>query len=146
MNARLRSAGIWILDEHILLESLADREAWGVPGGLVEEGESVEQACVREYREELGLSLECDRLAIIHGYFWNNNGQPIREYGFYFVVSSPIDMGAQPSVKSLEGHIQFKWHPLFKLQKMDFVPRDLQIHLSDLPNHTIFISTREENA
>lgn len=146
MNTRLRSAGIWILDEHILLESLADREVWGIPGGFVEEGESVEQACVREYREEVGLSLECDRLAIIHENFWNNNGQPIREYGFYFVVSSAIDRGAQPSVKSLEGHIQFKWHPLLKLQVMNFVPRVLQIYLSDLPNDTIFISTREENA
>jgi 8-oxo-dGTP pyrophosphatase MutT (NUDIX family) len=146
MITRLRSAGIWISDAHILLESLADREVWGVPGGSVEEGESVEQACVREYLEETGLSLACNRLAIIHEHFWKNNGQPVREYGFYFIVSPNIDPGAQPSVKSLEGHMQFKWHPLSNLRKIDLVPRVLQVSLSDLPIDTLFISTMEESA
>ena len=146
MNTRLRSAGIWISDEHILLESLVDREVWGVPGGFVEEGESVEQACLREYLEETGLSLKCDRLAIIHEYFWDNNGHAIREYGFYFVVTADLAVGAQSPVKSLEGHMQFKWHPLSKLQIIHFVPGVLSVYLSDLPNDTLFISSRKKSA
>lgn len=59
MITRLRSAGIWISAGQILLESLADREIWGIPGGFVEECEPVEQACTREYHEEMGLRVEC---------------------------------------------------------------------------------------
>jgi ADP-ribose pyrophosphatase YjhB (NUDIX family) len=145
MNTRLRSAGIWILDAHILLESLTDREVWGIPGGFVESDESIEQACVREYMEETGLTLECGRLAIVHEYFWNDNGQDVREYGFYFIVRPAVRCTAPPHVASLEGHMQFRWHALSKLQEIDFVPRALQNHLVNLPGDTLFLATRDKS-
>jgi 8-oxo-dGTP diphosphatase len=35
--------------------------SWSVPGGRVEQGETVREAVVRELREETGLDGECDR-------------------------------------------------------------------------------------
>jgi len=146
MQTRIRSAGIWISNGQILLESLLDQELWGIPGGLVYEGESVEQACLREYYEETGLVLECDRVVLIHEHFWKDNLQTIREYGFYFVVRPAMDTAAQPVVKSLEGHMTFRWHPLSKLQNIDFVPRAIQGYLLAFPDDTVFFSTRDEEA
>jgi len=61
---RLRGAGLWV-DGHILMESTRGHDLWGVVGGGVEAGESADQACEREFREEVGVDVRCQRLAIV---------------------------------------------------------------------------------
>src|SRR5687768_5104059 len=51
MQTRLRTAGLWMVNGFVLLESLRDVDVWGVPGGTLEEGESAADGCVREYQE-----------------------------------------------------------------------------------------------
>ena len=144
VETRLRSAAIWIQDAHILLESLADREVWGIPGGSVKPEESLEQACVREYAEETDIAVTCDRLAIVHEQFWNEHGQAVREHCFYFIVSPAADVGGQPVVASREEQLQFRWWAISDLPKIDFVPRALRDYFMDLPGHTLFVSTRDQ--
>ncbi len=56
--------GVIIRDERgrILLEKRSDCGLWGIPGGSVEPGESVERTAVREIREETGLTVRVTRL------------------------------------------------------------------------------------
>lgn len=89
--------------------------------------------------------MECGRLAIVHESFWNDNGQDIREYGFYFIVQPVPIIEALPMVNSLEEHLQFRWHPLSKLQEIEFVPHVIKEYLADLPGDTVFISTIKPN-
>ncbi|MGK0555388.1 NUDIX hydrolase [Macrococcus capreoli] len=42
-------------DDKILLEQRADNGLWGIPGGLIEIGEKVKEAAIREVTEETGL-------------------------------------------------------------------------------------------
>lgn len=58
----------------ILLTQREDFETWILPGGGVEDGESLAQAAIRETKEETGLDVELTRLVGVYsrlGSWWN---------------------------------------------------------------------------
>lgn len=61
---------ICLYDEGRLLLALhRGSDRWGTPGGTVEVGESVADACRREAREELGIDVDIDALVGVFGPF-----------------------------------------------------------------------------
>jgi glycerol-1-phosphatase len=58
------SATAFIRDKagRVLLQQRSDNGFWNLPGGGLELGESVAQACMREVREETGLEVKVVRL------------------------------------------------------------------------------------
>lgn len=80
----LNYAGCIIQDENggLLLQRRSDCGEWGFPGGMVEFGESVAEAAVREVKEESGLDVEITSLYGVYSKYYAeyNNGdkaQPI---------------------------------------------------------------------
>ena len=59
-------AVIFDSDGKVLLERRSDNGFWGLPGGAVEVGESVEQAVKREVMEETALVVEVKRLVGVY--------------------------------------------------------------------------------
>lgn len=53
------------LQRILIVRSTKWRGSWGVPGGKVEWGESLEQALCREFREEVALPLERVEFALL---------------------------------------------------------------------------------
>jgi 8-oxo-dGTP diphosphatase len=51
---------------NVLLCHRTDRDAWNLPGGRVEPGETPQEAVVREVLEEVGLHVRVERLLGVH--------------------------------------------------------------------------------
>lgn len=63
----MRAQVVLLQDDRILLarHKCGDRSYWVLPGGAVEEGETPEEAAVRELREETALEIRVERLLFV---------------------------------------------------------------------------------
>ena len=79
----LPGAAVIVLDSsgHVLLMQRADTGGWGLPGGFMEPGESLEETARREVMEEVGLELaELTLMSVFSGpeqYFRYPNGDQV---------------------------------------------------------------------
>ncbi|MFF4821411.1 NUDIX hydrolase [Kitasatospora sp. NPDC001309] len=142
--ARIRSAGLWFHDHAVLMESLADIELWGVPGGGLEPGESLTTACEREFLEETGVAVRCGRLAVVaDSFFRDDRGELHHDVCFYFLVEPRFPGTAgRPGISSREAQLQFRWIDLHDLGSVRLVPDYLAALLPALRDHAapVFLS------
>ena len=70
----------------VALISVGEENRWQLPKGLVDKGESTEDAAIREVREEAGIETEImTRIdKVEYWYFWKENGQRIRYHKFVY--------------------------------------------------------------
>ena len=71
----IRVTGILIDDEDLLLvkQKVSDKRNWSLPGGKLEQGETIEQGINREMKEETGLDVEIIRLLYLCDVSASNN-------------------------------------------------------------------------
>lgn len=86
--------------------------AWSLPGGLVETGELMEQAIIREMDEETGLQFSPHHMAdLVEIIRHNKDGQTERHYviGVFFGISDPVELTAGDDAAKAE------WVPIDEL-------------------------------
>jgi ADP-ribose pyrophosphatase YjhB (NUDIX family) len=139
-----RAGAIALEHGHLLLHKLEGDTFWALPGGRVEAGEEASQTIVREFHEELGISVTCNELLGVGENFFEYDGEPHHEVGFYFSVSLPeysevrntrvLHVGVEGSRR-----LEFKWFALSELREIDFRPVVLRESLVNgkIPPHFI---------
>lgn len=104
-HAPMLSVGATVVvlkDHHILLNLRSDTHTWGIPGGAIELGETLEQTAARELKEETNLT--ADRFTLLHlfsgrdFYFKYPNGDEL-----YSVVALFLAEGVSGDLKITDG-------------------------------------------
>lgn len=89
---------------------------WGVPAGKVEQGESVEEALLREIQEEIGLELSRERVTHFDTVYVR-----YAEYDFvYHMFRAPFDQEPEIAL-NLGEHKDFRWASMSEALTMDLV-------------------------
>lgn len=144
MRTQIRAAGILVVDGAVILENAIGTDLWNLPGGRLEDMETLELAVRREFQEEMGLPVACEAMVIVNENFFPLGGDVMREYGFYFRVRA-LDPGVSPRtpLKSGEPRFRYEWTPLELLHEIHFQPVSLIQHLVDPPAGLLYLATRD---
>jgi 8-oxo-dGTP diphosphatase len=92
-------------------------EKWEFPGGKVEEGESREEALVREFREEFGVTVTVGPRAASASF---EHGGVVRELHAYLIAFTSLDF-------TLREHSAWKWADFAEIEKLDFAGSDRKL-------------------
>lgn len=104
-HAPMLSAGATVVvlkDNKILLNLRSDTNTWGIPGGAIELGETLEQTAARELKEETNLT--ADNFSFLHlfsgndFYFKYPNGDEL-----YSIVALFLAEGVMGEMKITDG-------------------------------------------
>ena len=140
----LRAGAVVLNQAHVLLHRLEGDEFWALPGGRINMGEQAQQAIVREFLEELSLSVECGPLLCVGENFFEYQGEPHHELGLYFAVALPdtaLRNDKSETHVGAEGgkRLEFRWFALSALRELDFRPSALREALCSgrLPVHFV---------
>jgi len=95
------------------------RGMWTIPGGAVELGERVQDALIREVREECGLEVEIDRiLDVVDNIVLNSQ----RDIQFHYVVLDFLVQLKGGTLKPADDVADARWVPLNEAENYDLTP------------------------
>ena len=140
----LRAAGILIKNNKIAVQRDKNGSEYAIPGGHVKIGETTEEALVREYKEETGADVKCERLLWTEECFWEWNGKRAHNICFYYLINL-CEGAVIPDKDEFLPHkdnsnVVLGWMPVEEIQKVTIYPEFLKeeiYHLNEPMKHFI---------
>jgi len=92
------------------------KNLWSIPGGMVELGEKVQDALIREVKEECGLKVEIMKLIdVVDSITVNEEGR----VKFHFVILDFLAKVKGGTLKPADDVLDARWIPLEKVENYD---------------------------
>ncbi|SFL00780.1 ADP-ribose pyrophosphatase YjhB, NUDIX family [Paenibacillus sp. 1_12] len=137
MRVACSAGGLIVKDNKVLLVKIAygaNKDYWMIPGGFVEEGETFEEAAIREVKEESGIVARPKRLVGVRtGTKELQNGL---ELGIYFIFEMELISGDLLADGSEISEVQFR--PVDEVLKdsqvISLTQEILRTYTNTLPN------------
>ncbi len=125
---KIRTVAVVVNDGKVLIMHRIKngKEYYNFPGGGVEEGETIEQAVLREAKEETSLEIKIEKLLYHHIY---DNGS---EQFFYLCryVSGEPKLGEGNELKGMqkgeENYYEPMWYEIGKMSQLLFYPLEIK--------------------
>lgn len=128
LNFKFRVSGMVFKDNKVLFVDMDDSGFLCLPGGYVELGETTEEACLREFNEEVKKRFKIEKYCgVIENFFRNKFNKAIHEISFYYVLT-PNDEINENNFTIIEKDkndivkLSFKWIDLKEIEKYDIRP------------------------
>lgn len=141
-----RVAGILIENNHVLIHKQVDDEHWALPGGRVKVLEDSQTSIVREIMEELGMTVNVDKLLWITENFFTMGKSKVHEVGLYYSLTRH-DESVEYSTESFYGEegkrLIYQWVPIDELKTLHLYPQFLRTSLQNLPEAPVHLIIRD---
>ncbi len=138
-----RIVGVAFDRDRVLLHRTDDMNFWALPGGRAELLEPSTQTLIREMQEEIGVTVQVDRLLWVAENFFTYGPRQYHELGFYFLMHLPpaSPLRDQTVFVGHEGDmdVHFEWHPVATLENVTLFPTFLRTGLKNLPASTVHV-------
>lgn len=140
----VRTAGVLLRGDKILVQRDIGGEVYALPGGHIKIGETTEDALVREFREEMNVSIVCRRLLWTEEVYWQWNGRRAHNISFYYLTqlcdADALPDNGQFTPDADNGAVEFGWIPLDMLAQIEIYPAFISqeiTSLEDCPRHFV---------
>lgn len=132
----LRTVGVLVQNNRILVQRDRNGDEYALPGGHVKIGETLENGLIREIMEETGVQIRCVRLLWSEECFWTWNGRQAHNIAFYYLIElcdgfEIPDTGEFISQKD-NCDVVLGWLPIDRLQSIPIYPEFIKDEITDL--------------
>ena len=132
----VRTVGVLVQNGKILVQREREGTEFALPGGHIKIGETLEEGLIREYREEIGVDISCEKLLWSEECFWEWNGRTAHNFAFYHLIRL-CEPASLPDIEAFIPHkdnhnVVFGWMPIEEIQHVTIYPEFLKEELSHL--------------
>lgn len=142
-----RSVGVLIKNNKILVQRDKDGSEYALPGGQVKIGESSIDSLKREYKEETGADIICERLLWVEECFWEWNKKKTSTIAFYYLISlcnnTDIPDGEEFISQKDNCNVVLGWVPFEELKSLTIYPSFLKDKIYNIGNYIEHFITKE---